>query len=144
MELLFTEQTDKAALLAAYEVYKTCMYRPTMEKYEKKIDAYLQEEAVGVFTCTQGSTVLGMIVGRLDGKTGMEILGIAVNTAVRKRGIGAYMIERLVNAYALCTVTAETDDDAVGFYRKCGFCITEYTEDYDGKPVTRYHCKWMR
>ena len=141
MELLFTEQTDKATLLAAYEVYKTCMYRPTMEKYEKKIDAYLQEEAVGVFTCMQGSMVVGLIVGRFDGASGMEILGIAVNTAVRKRGIGAYMIDRLVNAYALCNVTAETDDDAVGFYRKCGFCIMEYTEDYDGKPVTRYRCK---
>ena len=144
MELLFAEQTDKAALLAAYEVYKPCMYMPTMEKYEKKIEAYLQEEAVGIFTCTQGGAVVGMIAGRFDGKTGMEILGIAVSTAARKRGIGSYMIECLTDAYALCTVTAETDDDAVGFYRKCGFCITEYTEDYDGKPVTRYHCKWMR
>ena len=141
MELLFTEQTDKSALLAAYEVYKPCMYRPTMEKYEKKIDAYLQEEAVGVFVCTQDSTVVGMIVGRFDSASGVEILGIAVDADARKRGIGAYMIDRLMDAYALCTVTAETDDDAVGFYRKCGFCITEYTEDYDGKPVTRYRCK---
>ena len=141
MQLHFAEQTDKTALLAAYEVYKPCMYRPTMEKYEKKMEAYLQEEAVGIFTCTQGGTVVGMIVGRFDGASGVEILGIAVDADARKRGIGAYMIDRLMDAYALCNVTAETDDDAVGFYRKCGFCIMEYTEDYDGKPVTRYRCK---
>ena len=141
MELHFAEQTEKTALLAAYEVYKPCMYRPTMEKYEKKVEAYLREKAVKIFTCMQGGTTVGMIVGRFDGAAGMEILGIAVDAAARNCGIGATMIDRLAERYALRTITAQTDDDAVGFYRKCGFCITEYTEDYDGKPVTRYCCK---
>ena len=48
----------------------------------------------------------------------VEILNIAVNSNNRKRGIGNSMIMALQQRYKM-TIKAETDDDAVGFYRKC-------------------------
>ena len=41
----------------------------------------------------------------------------------------------------LVSVYAETDDDSIGFYRKNGFSITEFSETYDGETVIRYKCE---
>jgi len=48
------------------------------------------------------------------------------------------MINQVINNYGLLSVYAETDNDAVGFYRKNGFNIMEFSETYDGATVVRY------
>jgi len=53
----------------------------------------------------------------------VEILTIAVAESVRGRGIGGSMIRKLQENYNL-QIEAETDDDAVKFYCKCGFETT--------------------
>jgi GrpB-like predicted nucleotidyltransferase (UPF0157 family)/N-acetylglutamate synthase-like GNAT family acetyltransferase len=50
----------------------------------------------------------------------VELLIISVAENIRHRGVGRNMITALANKYEM-TIQAETDDDAVGFYRKCGF-----------------------
>lgn len=51
------------------------------------------------------------------------------------------MISKVADDYSLLSVYAETDNDAVGFYRKNGFSITEFSEIYDGETVIRYKCE---
>jgi ribosomal protein S18 acetylase RimI-like enzyme len=46
---------------------------------------------------------------------------IAVDEACRQRGIGRAMIEHAREAHGPRSLTAETDQDAVGFYERCGF-----------------------
>ena len=46
-----------------------------------------------------------------------------------------------LNNYDLLSVYAETDNDAVGFYQKNNFSITEFSEIYDGETVIRYKCE---
>ena len=53
----------------------------------------------------------------------MEIAGIAVDPAARGQGVGSHMIRQAVRRYRPRHVCAETDDDAVGFYRKNGFSV---------------------
>ena len=71
----------------------------------------------------------------------VEIVGIAVDLSARGNGIGSYMINQVVNDYSLTSVYAETDNDAVEFYRKNGFDIVEFSEDYGGETVIRYKCE---
>ena len=71
----------------------------------------------------------------------IEIIGIAVDASARGKGIGSYMINQVINNYGLLSVYAETDNDAVGFYRKNNFSITEFSEIYDGETVIRYKCE---
>ncbi len=68
-------------------------------------------------------------------------MGIAVDKSARNRGIGYYMINKLVDNYGLSSVYAETDSDAVGFYRKNGFGIVVLYKNYDGETVVQYKCK---
>ena len=63
---------------------------------------------------------------------------LAVNPAHRGQGFGKKMILELMEQYQIKQLEAETDDDAVGFYRKCGFTISDLGEKYPG--TKRYHC----
>ena len=62
--------------------------------------------------------------------------------SARGQGIGSFMINQVIKEYCLQFIYAETDQDAVGFYRKNGFIVTEHTETYHDETVIRYQCKW--
>jgi len=69
----------------------------------------------------------------------VEINNIAVGTNTRKHGIGKAMITAVQQKYKT-TVKAETDDDAVEFYRKCGFEIEGFMKTYNDNEYKRYKC----
>ena len=144
MQLTLTRWTEPEQVLAAYEVYKPCMYLPTEEKFRAKVGAYLRDDAVRVFGCTAAEKVVGMVAVRVAEGKSMEVLGIAAAETARGQGIGTFMLRQAAEYCGAESVFAETDDDAVGFYRKCGFAITKLEKDYDGTPVTRYLCKWEK
>ena len=84
--------------------------------------------------------------GEVSGVCGVEvhsdcvvINNIAVCTDTRNRGIGRAMISALQQIYET-TIMAETDDDAVDFYRKCGFVTEGFMKTYGDVDYKRYKC----
>ncbi|EEL50396.1 MULTISPECIES: GNAT family N-acetyltransferase [Bacillus cereus group] len=69
-----------------------------------------------------------------------RICHIAVSPNSRYQGIASVMIKKVIHMHELIYTEAETDNDAVGFYKKCGFTITSLGEKYPG--VERFHCYW--
>ncbi|OPG15357.1 GNAT family N-acetyltransferase [Ferroacidibacillus organovorans] len=67
-----------------------------------------------------------------------EILHIAVEGTRRNRGIGRQMIEELLKTEDISELCAETDKDAVDFYRRCGFTVRSLGEKYPG--TERFLC----
>jgi len=65
------------------------------------------------------------------------IRSIAVAPAWRHRGLGRTLLDSLAGRAGASMVVAETDDDAVGFYRRCGFAIEDAPPKF-GRP--RYWC----
>jgi len=61
---------------------------------------------------------------------------ISVAEDARGRGVGGAMVEALQKIYGK-DIEADTNDDAVGFYRKRGFVTHEYIHETRGK---RYTC----
>ena len=53
------------------------------------------------------------------------IRSIAVAPAWQNRGFGRTLIDALAERAGATQVVAETDDDAVGFYRRCGFAVED-------------------
>ena len=51
-------------------------------------------------------------------------------------------IRHAMDELALAGVTAETDDDAVGFYEHFGFTVTVCEEIYNDVPCRRYFCEY--
>jgi N-acetylglutamate synthase-like GNAT family acetyltransferase len=77
---------------------------------------------------------------RLDGDT-IGIRSIAVEPAWRHRGLGRTLLDALAEHMDATRIVAETDDDAVDFYRRCGFVI----EDAPAKfGRARYWCTRQR
>ncbi|MGE6539177.1 GNAT family N-acetyltransferase [Bacillus luti] len=77
---------------------------------------------------------------------GIEVIGgskvrichIAVMPKYRHRGIALRMINEIVRVHQLTYIEAETDDEAVEFYKKSGFEIKSLGEKYPG--IERFHC----
>lgn len=83
---------------------------------------------------------LGIVGFKRQGVSG-EILHIAVDERKRNCGIGRRMIDELLLLENLTQLTAETDRDAVEFYRRYGFEIQSLGEKYPG--VERFYCRLL-
>ena len=141
MDLTLRELTFKNEVLQTYEIYKHCMFMPTEEKFNNKVDLFLNDNSVKIFACFEQDKIMGIMVVSFNEQKKIEIMGIAVDVSARGKGIGSYMINQVINNYGLLSVYAETDNDAVGFYRSSGFNIMEFSETYDGAIVVRYKCE---
>lgn len=135
------ELKSKDEFLKTYDIYKDCMYKPTPEKFELKVDTYLNDDNIKIFACICDNNVLGVMVLSFDEGNNAEIIGIAVGKEFRNRGIGSQMIREFATCYNINKIVAETDDDAVEFYRKTGFSVAEFSATYDTETVTRYKCE---
>ena len=141
MDLKLRELTLKNEILQVYEIYKHCMFMPTKEKFNNKVDLFLNDNSVKIFVCFEQDKIVGIMVVSFKEQKKIEIIGIAVDVSTRGKGIGSYMINQVINNYGLLSVYAETDNDAVGFYQKNNFSITEFSEIYDGETAIRYKCE---
>ncbi|HHT7239682.1 TPA: GNAT family N-acetyltransferase [Bacillus cereus] len=63
---------------------------------------------------------------------------IAVDEKYRNQGIALQMIKEIIREYELTYIEAETDKEAVGFYKKCNFKIESLGEKYPG--IERFNC----
>jgi ribosomal protein S18 acetylase RimI-like enzyme len=141
MDLELRELTLKKEILQTYEIYKHCMFMPTEEKFNNKADLFLNDNSVKIFACFEQDKILGVMVVSFIEQQKIEIIGIAVDASVRGKGVGSYIINQVINNYGLLSVYAETDNDAVEFYRNNGFNIVEFSETYGNETVVRYKCE---
>ena len=89
---------------------------------------------------------VGEPTGELIGVIGLEsrpdatvlICHIAVDPSSRGIGVGRQLIDHASASTGEPRLVAETDSDAVGFYRACGFEIKSLGEKYPG--VERFRC----
>ena len=128
---------EQKCLLAesAYRVYAPCMYQPTPGKYKEKMEGYIADPSVTIFVCEYHDECAGLLVIKYK-----EILGIAVREDCRRLGFGKLMINEAMRSKNLNSVRAQTDDDAVGFYRRCGFYVERREIEYPDGVVVRYDC----
>ena len=86
------------------------------------------QEGEEILACAGAEQLTGGTIG---------IRSIAVAPVWRHRGLGRTLLDSLAGRAGASMVVAETDDDAVGFYRRCGFAIEDAPPKF-GRP--RYWC----
>ena len=112
-------QLDNPAVL---RILALSVYEQSLERAAQKAQAYHENEALQCYGWVREGILFGLCAFVVHaGK--VEIASIAVGKALQRGGIGRAMINALREHYSL-PLEAETDDDAVGFYRKCGFETT--------------------
>lgn len=140
MKVILCENKDWILSESAFSMYKSCMYQPTYEMYLDSINKLISSAFNRIYTCETDGKVVGVLVIQLAGRNA-EIIGIAVSEQFQNQGIGKYMIQRIMEKECLHSLIAQTDDDAVGFYRKCGFIIEDEIKKYPDGIVVRYNCR---
>ncbi|GGG15178.1 GNAT family N-acetyltransferase [Paenibacillus abyssi] len=115
-----------------------CMW-PDDERISNEFQAYIKDESRQLLGKIRNEQLVGLIgiIPILDREA--ELKHIAVLPAYRRQGIGKDMIDEYMQQYGMDSMTAETDKDAVGFYRNMGFQITSLGEKYPG--VERFQCR---
>ena len=101
----------------------------------KTIQKYQSNPNLHFYAWIENGKSLGICGYEVHGDK-VEIHLIAVDENTRSRGIGGAMITALQERYCK-NIEAETDSDAVEFYRKRGFETIEFIHEKRGK---RYTC----
>ncbi|TWT13267.1 GNAT family N-acetyltransferase [Planomicrobium sp. CPCC 101079] len=103
-------------------------YRKYLETNKRKLYVYKVNEAVG-----------GCIGIELIADNNCVIKHIAVSLENRGQRIGSKMIGLICEKYKFSSILAETDQDAVDFYRRIGFETKSLGEKYPGRE--RFLCQ---
>lgn len=96
------------------------------------------ESAVSLYGWIEDGVVSGRIGIRKTAPAVAEILHLAVAEEHRRQGIGRWMVEAVVARHDLARLSAETDKDAVDFYRRTGFAVMSLGHLYPG--TERFLC----
>ncbi len=102
---------------------------------------YNQDDNIYTFGGFDKDRIIGFIVIKninRQRKT-YEIIDIAVNKHYRKLGIASKLIDYVIEKFDIVSLNAETDEEAVGFYKKYGFNIKIGNKI---ENTTRYECEY--
>ena len=111
---------------------------PTPAKIEAVCQLYRASVADHLLGCERDGVVIGCIGIELIGLTEAVIHHLSVEAAQRRVGIGRWLLEQVRVRWRLTGLRAETDQEAVDFYRKCGFRVERLEEQYPG--IQRFRC----
>lgn len=132
----------KASLLQpeVLALLKPSVYDPTPERLKSRAEKYAAGKNIFVYACKKCGVYTGIVVFKTENGTA-EILDIAVKPKYRKHGIGKSLIDFIFTQFPIDTITAETDDEAVEFYKRCGFNVIGFGMKCNNK---RYICNKLK
>ncbi len=128
---------EKLSDSAILHLLAPSVFNPTFERLLIRAKKYQADDKSKVYAYSENGEYKGIIVFKTEDNTA-EILDIAVKPEYQEKGIGSMLIDYIFSKFAVSKITAETDDEAVEFYKRCGFTITSVGEFCDTK---RYFCK---
>ncbi|MFC5653406.1 GNAT family N-acetyltransferase [Paenibacillus solisilvae] len=118
-----------------------CMW-PDNERLENEYRNYRSDDSRILLGKMMNNQLVGLIGIALLSPGKAELKHISVKQGYRNQGLGKEMLEEIVEKLSLTELAAETDKDAVNFYRRTGFLITSLGEKYPG--VERFCCVYRR
>jgi len=113
---------------------------PDPEKLKSTIDDYKTDETLLLYGYESEDEIVGVISFRMEEGKQLVIEHLAVRPDCRGAGFGRGHILEAIERMRPDQVVAETDDEAVEFYRAIGFEIESLGEVYPG--VERFRCTY--
>jgi len=114
------------------------MGRPTPERLQTLLDKFYNQKAHPLLVSLNNNDINGIIGIDYSKAPHGWITHIAVQPDLRKKGIGRSLINYVFKAFSLKSIALETDQDAVDFYRACGFTALEIPSKWSG--IYRFRC----
>lgn len=136
--MVVTTQLPPRLSPAIADLLAACIGYPTPAKIQAVWEDYGRGNGRQLWLAMDGAQIAGLIGFKPPTEQRLIIRHIAVDAAVRGRGLGRKLIETLAARYPGHLLEAETDREAVGFYRRCGFAISSLGERFPG--CERFRC----
>jgi predicted GNAT family N-acyltransferase len=116
-----------------------CVYNPTDDKMKDIISLYESDSHLKLYAYYDGERVVAIIGLHTKSLDKIAVIRhIAVQQEVRSKGFGRRLVNEILSLHSVSSIQAETDKDAVNFYRSCGFEVKSLGELYPG--VERFLC----
>lgn len=115
------------------------VYDPTEERLKNRANDYIANHTTAVFAYKSNDIYKGIIILDISNIKEIIILDIAISNNFKNTGIGSILINHCIKTFEPNIIVAETDDEAVEFYRKFGFDIFVLGDKYSS-GITRYKC----
>mgnify|MGYP000951102240 FL=1 len=112
------------------------VFNPTEERLLNRAKKYQEDENTNIYAYKDNGEHKGIVIFKIANNSA-TILDIAVKPDYQGQGIGSKLIDFIFNSFNVNNITAETDDDAIGFYKKYGFTVANTKVEFDTK---RYVC----
>ena len=112
------------------------IFNPTPERLRSRAESYKENKNANIYAYRENGKYLGVVVFEIC-RTAATICDIAVHSSCRGKGIGSCLIDFIFKEFSVARINAETDDDAIGFYKKYGFIVSETFVKFD---TVRYKC----
>jgi len=116
---MFIDIKNRANDPEIIKLLAACIFENCEKRAAKDADEYKQRSKWKLFGWSENKKILAVCGCEVRPDKAI-IRHIATGESTRGQGIGRKMIAALRQRYNL-PIEAETDDDAVDFYRKCGF-----------------------
>ncbi|NBD25341.1 GNAT family N-acetyltransferase [Paenibacillus glycinis] len=113
---------------------------PDPERLQRAVDLYKGETAHRLLGYESEGDIIGLIGYHWAGEGKIEIDHIAVTPEERYKGYGRGLILELLTLENPSLLVAETDEDAVDFYRSSRFTVESLGEKYPG--TERFLCTY--
>lgn len=124
------------------EAVRLLAYAASAERAADEYDQYTASQTMQLYGFADGGGIVGCIGVAFIQPGELEIRHIAVLSSARGKGYGKAMIEAVQEKLNPHAIIAETDWEAVGFYRSIGFSVTSLGEKYPG--VERFYCQLIK
>ncbi|MFC5603179.1 GNAT family N-acetyltransferase [Sporosarcina koreensis] len=116
-------------------------YVTSEKRIADEYSKYIQLPNRKLYVAERNGIIVGCIGVEIIEYTAYEIKHIAVFPSERGSGMGSEMIDFVCDRHSLHRIIAETDLDAVEFYRNYGFKVSSLGEKYPG--VERFLCEYI-
>lgn len=107
-------------------------------KAESILEEYIGPSETALYAMNNRQGFIGCIGITFTNIEELTILHLAVSSSYQGQKIASKMIDFIMETVHPTKITAETDNEAVGFYQKYGFEIRSLGEKYPA--VERFHC----
>ncbi|MEE1239874.1 MAG: GNAT family N-acetyltransferase [Acutalibacteraceae bacterium] len=125
---------EKLSDSAILDLLAPSVFNPTPERLLSRAEKYQADDNTSVYAYSENVEYKGIVVFKIKEQT-VEILDIAVKPEYQGKGIGSRLIDYIFSKFSINKIIAETDDEAIGFYKKYGFTVIDtrveiYTKRY--------------
>ena len=135
--------TDIKAMLDQEEIIELLSYSvfPDPDQLQQTIDDYHTNSNYQLYGLASEGDWLGIIGYEKQEHNIVEIRHISVRPDVRHTGYGRGMILEVIGVEHPSQIIAETDEEAIDFYRNIGFTVESIGELNPG--IERYRCTYI-